>query len=263
MPTPTISELMTMFSSPDHNERVSAASYAGWYWDHPDKALLVPYLVDALSGPDDSDRGGRRVFAVQSIRQIGIYNEQAVQILISWVNEGTCIPDECIQAMYALELFSDYASEATPGIIDILKTGARHERQAAIQALASIGDPVAVTPILSTALSEGEEDWIRQDALRALAIYGPDAVCAVPFLVPLLNSSDLDIRVWAASAIHKATSNGFPNGDLDWDISDWNWTLGFKQNENGEYIIVVGAKKWWQETGQHQSWSDCKDISEL
>ncbi len=43
-PTPSIDELIVMFSSSNHNDRVRAAYEAGYYWDQPNKAVLLSYL---------------------------------------------------------------------------------------------------------------------------------------------------------------------------------------------------------------------------
>src|SRR5688572_28315556 len=73
-PTPSVDELIGMFESPNHNDRVDAAYDAGYYEDDGNKVILLPYLVDALSGPDFSDRGGRKEFATQSIRMFEVYD---------------------------------------------------------------------------------------------------------------------------------------------------------------------------------------------
>jgi hypothetical protein len=259
-PTPSIEELIVMFSSPDHNDRVHAAYEAMYHSDDPNKTILLPYLVEALSGPDYSDRGGRKEFAAQSIREFKIYDETAYNIFVSWINEGSASDGEILQAIYALQVFPERATKAKPGLIRLLDNDHSHVKQAAIQLLSLIGEKDAIPSILKVALSQEDKGWIRQDALRALAIFGTDSECTVTNLIPLLNSNDSEIRVWAASAIYFATDKAFPSEDLDWELKDWYSSSYFTKstkNRTDEYLIVEQARIWWQEAGQYKNWQEC------
>lgn len=259
-PTPSIDELITMFSSPDHNDRVHASYESMYYSDDPNKAILLPYLVDALSGPDYSDRGGRKEFAAQSIREFGIYDKTAFTIFISWINGGSASDGELLQAIQALQVFPDRAAEAKPGLIRLLDNDNSHIKQAAIQLLSLIGEKDVIPSILKVALSEEDENWVRQDALRALATFGTESECAVTRLIPLLNSNDPEIRAWAASALYFSTDKAFPSNDLDWELKDWHYSRDFArntENRTGEYLIVEQARDWWQEIGQYKDWQEC------
>lgn len=260
VPTPSIDELIVMFSSSNHNDRVRAAYEAGYYWDQPNKAVLLPYLVDALSGPDYSDRGGRKEFAAQSIRDFELYDKTAFDIFISWVNEGSASNGELLQAIEALKVFPKDAKEAKPGLIRLLDNDDPHIKQAAIQLLSLIGEKDAIPSILKVALSDGEKNWVRQDALRALAIFGPDSRCTVKQIIPLLSFPETEVRAWAASEIYFATDKAFPNNDLDWELKDWHYSKDFTKstkNRSDEYLIVEQARDWWQETGQFNNWQEC------
>jgi hypothetical protein len=162
--TPTISELIPLFTSSDPNARVHAAALAGNYWDDPDKAILLPYLVDALSGPDYSDRGGRKEFAAQSIRELGLYDENAFVIFISWVNSNSGSSGELLQAIQAMEEFPNQAVDAQPGLIVLLENGDAHVIQAAIRLLSLIGKTYSIPAIMKIAISDNPP-WIRRDAL--------------------------------------------------------------------------------------------------
>lgn len=259
-PTPSIDELIVMFSSPDHNDRVRAAYEAVYYSEDPNREILLPYLVSALSGPDYSDRGGRKAFAAQSIREFEIYDETAFSIFISWVNGDSASDSELLQALQALQVFPDRATEAKPGLTNLLGNGDSHVKQAALELLSLIGEADAIPSILELAVSEEEESWVRRDALRALAIFGAESECTVKDVIPLLSSDDSEIRVWAASAIYFSTDKAFPSDDLDWELKDWYYSRDFTQStesRTGEYLIVEQARNWWQETGQYQSWQEC------
>ncbi len=259
-PTPSIDELIVMFSSSNHNDRVHAAYEAGYYWDQPNKAVLLPYLVDALSGPDYSDRGGRKEFAAHSIRAFELYDETAFNIFISWVNEGAGSDGELLAAIQALNAFPNKAAEAKAGLIKSLDNDNPHIKQAAIQLLSLIGGKDAIPFILKVALSNEDKNWVRQDALRALAIFGTESECTVKHIVPLLKSDDSEIRIWAASAIYFSTDKAFPSNDLDWELKDWYYSKDFTkstESRSGEYIIVEQARNWWHETGQYNDWQEC------
>lgn len=266
-PTPSMSELVSWFSSPDADERAHAVHWAGSYYNHPDKALLVPYLVEALSDSESGERGYRvRAYAAQSIRSLGIYDKRAIEILISWLDEEGLTGEELIQGITTLEAFACYASDATPGLIRVMMSPPSHPhhvRQAAARALGAIGDPVAVPYLLLVLLSDDEEVWVRRSAAIALAHYGPEAVCAVPYLVSLLDSPESNVRISAAIVIGQATGNRFPDGERDnWmhEYESGGYSVGpwqFEESADGEYLIVIAAREWWQEDGQYQEWPQC------
>ena len=230
-PTPTINELISGFNSQDPDQRADAADNVMAYsHSEMEKAQLRPYLVKSLSDPD----GQVRVFATQSLYQLDIYDEQAVQILISRLNNThyQYAEFELRTTIQAIEQFADHAQEATPALIGELRTPIAHEKIAAANALGAIGDPVAIPYLLLIVLSSNES-WVRSEVADALAEYGPEARCAVPHLVPLLDDPENEISSSAATAINQAADNGF------------------------EYRIVNATKEWWQETGQYESWPAC------
>lgn len=257
-PTPTVSELIEGFSSLDPDERATAAAVAHWYWDHPDKGLLIPHLTKALSDscPDV------RMFAASSIGALGVYDQKAIDILISWLDEEERhTNDELIQGIGTLQVFANHASKAIPGLVRIMMNPSSddpHLRLAAVHALRAIGDPVAVPYLLSILMSGDVEEWVRKDAAIALASYGLEARCTVPFLVSRLDSEEPDVRIGAALIISQATGNSFPGSERrNWD-PDYLGAWHFERGAGGEYLIVVAAKEWWQDTGQHQGWLACE-----
>lgn len=257
-PTPTVSELIKGFSSTDPDERATAAAIAHWYWDHPDKALLVPHLTKALSDSSSDVR----MFAASSIASLEVYNQKAVDTLISWLDEEERhTNEELIQGIGALEVFADHASDATPELVHMMMNPPSHDphiRLVAVSALRAIRDPAAVPYLLSILVSEDVEDWIRKDAAIALASYGLEARCTVPSLVSQLDSPEPDVRIGAALVISQATGNSFPGSERrNWD-PDYLGAWQFKRRIDGEYLIVNAAKEWWQDTGQHQDWPKCE-----
>ncbi len=262
--TPSIPELVSDFSSTDVNQHANAAYWAGFYYDHPNKSILVPYLVDALQEPDCGESCSRvRAAAAQSIRQLGIYDKQAVEILISWLTESRHSEDELLQSVQTLEVFSKYASDATPGLIDVLTKQQNFSpenyqiRVAAANALSKIGDPSAVPYLISIVLSSNEPSWVRKNIAISLARYGPDTACAVPYLIPMLDSAEPELRISASLLISQATANNFPDSNQEnWDpdrLGAWK----FEMQPDGEYVIVTTAKDWWEKEGHLKDWPKC------
>jgi hypothetical protein len=263
-PTPSINSLIVGFSSSDVKEHAQAANQAGYYYDRPDKAKLVPYLVVALQEPDCGwDCSRVRAFAAQSIGQLEIYDEQAVEILISWLIEPGHSDDELIQAIHTIEVFVMYAPDSTTGLIYVMTEPRpmsplyHHIQAAAANTLSKIGNPAAVPYLLSIVLSSKEPDWVRKSTAIALARYGPDATCAVPYLIPMLDSTVPDLRISAAMIISQATGNKFLDSEPEnWDpdlLGPWK----FEKQAGGEYIIVIAVKNWWQKEGRFKNWPIC------
>src|SRR6266545_995374 len=109
-PMPTISNLIDSFSSSNVTERANAAYQAGFFRNDPNKDVLIPYLVTALQEPDCGwDCSRVRVAAAQSIRYLEIYNDQAIEILTSWLTEAGHSDDELIQAVQTIGFFAHYS----------------------------------------------------------------------------------------------------------------------------------------------------------
>lgn len=263
-PTPSINDLIVGFSSTDVNERAQAADQAGYYYDHPDKAKLVPYLVVALQEPDCGwDCSRVRAFAAQSIGQLEIYDEKAVEILISWLTESGHSDDELIQAIHTIEVFVMYAPDSTTDLIYVMteprpmSPSYHHIQAAAANTLSKIGNPAAVPYLLSIILSSNEPDWVRKSTAIALARYGPDAICTLPNLIPILDSTIPDLRISAAIIISQATENKFLDSEPEnWDpdlLGPWK----FETQADGEYSIVIEAKNWWRNEGSLLEWHEC------
>jgi HEAT repeat protein len=262
--TPTLNDLIDGFSSSDVNDRANAAYQAGFYQNHQDKEMLIPYLVIALQEPDCGwDCSRVRAAAAQSIRYLQIYNDQAIEILITWLTESGHSDDELVQSIQTIGFFAKYASDATPGLIHIMTETPSSSpqyyqiRTAAADSVSRIGDPAAVPYLLSMLLLPSEPNWVQKNMAISLARYGSDAICTVPYLIPLLDSDIQERRIGAAIIINQATGNNFPNGNPEnWDpyrLGPWK----FEQQTDGEYVIVVAAKDWWKNEGVFEDWPNC------
>jgi len=262
VPLSSISALIAKLSSPDPHIRTYAAEYAGFYGDDPDKARLVDPLVAALTDPDS----GVRAFAAQSLGQLDIYDPRTIKILTSWLTEAGHSDDELSNGIRTLGVFPRYTSGATPGLIRIMmvrKPGYPSPtyhliRQSAIETLSAIGDPVAIPYLLSVFISPGELPWLRKSAAIGLAKYRQAANCSVPYVIPILNSSEPEIRINSAIIINSATGNNFPDGNRDtWDSG--NLDNYFSKGGNSEFLIVSASEKWWQAKGQFGQWPPCQN----
>lgn len=259
-PTPTTQELILLFNSQDFDDRADAACSADLYRDHSqaDKALLAPYLVKSLTEkPDNDSRVSIRACAADAIKDFGIYDEQAIEIFISWL-DGSEGRDLEMAAIHALEVFAKHAQDATPGLIQSLMAQGTHSRADAAATLAAIGDPVAIPYLLLVVLSSSSETWVRQKVASALAEYGTQAECTVPYLIPLLNNPEDDVRLSAAIIIAQATGNNFPDSERDnWENRTGAWQ--FRKDTSGEYLILTRIQQWWQDSGQNEIWPECPD----
>jgi hypothetical protein len=133
-----------------------------------------------------------------------------------------------------------------------------HHIQAAVaNTLSKIGNPASIPYLLSIVLSSNELDWVRKSTAIALARYGSDATCAVPYLIPMLDSTVPDLRISTAIIISQATENKFLDSEPEnWDpdlLGPWK----FETQANGEYSIVIAAKNWWQKEGSLKNWPIC------
>lgn len=262
--TPSLNDVINGFSSSDVNERANAAYQAGFYYDHQDKAVLIPYLVTALQEPECGWECSRvRVAAAQSIRYLEIYDAQAIDILISWLTESGHSDDELIQSIQTIEFFSSYASDATPSLVKMMMEIPSASPQyyqirvAAANSLSKIGNSDAIPYLTSIILSPTEPDWVRKSTAIALARYGPSAACVVPYLIPMLDSNTPDLQISAAIVINQATTNNFPNGKPEnWD-PDFLGSWKFETQPTGEYSIVTAASNWWLNEGSLKDWPKC------
>jgi len=268
VPTPSLPELFSGFSSPNVNERIYAAHWSGFYYDHPEKTRLIPYLVLALEDSAIGDDGiSVRAYAAQSLGNLEIFDEKAIELLMSWLVEEDISGEELIQGIQTLGKFPNQSSDAIPGLIQQLKSPPMaspyyHQiQEASAMTLSIIGNQVAVPYLLETYINSEELSWLQRSIGIALARFGEESKCTVPHLIPYLEYPDSDTKLSAAIVIGQATDNEFPDSlRTNWDpqfLGPWQ----FEKNSNGEYLIVKAAKEWWKNEGQYELWPKCESNS--
>ena len=264
---PDINLIIDEISSIDHSVRANAVHQVGLYSDHPDKEIFLPFLVQALEEPDCGWECSRiRAFAAQSIRDLAIFDDRATKILLTWLVEPGHSEDEIIQAIYALDSFIVLGYEFGPvdNLISVLSESMElspMDNQIRIEAantLSRAQEKRAIPYLISIVIAAEEPSWVRREVAISLARFDQEARCAVPYLIPMLNEKESDLRISASIIINQASGSKFPDGQRsNWD-SDSNGVWKFELQENGEYSIVDAALQWWQEEGQSVVWPECE-----
>jgi HEAT repeat protein len=168
-----IEQLIAELAHPDPNRRWDAVAALGAGGD----SRAVPPLMRALE-KDMKERTGIAMAIIPALGQMG--DERAVPLLLKALNK---LDEDWLGREAAARALGDIGS---PKVVpDLIRTAWRAEtRNAAIKALAAIGDPRA-TDVLLSALSEPEEPEAREAAIAGLTYIGEPAV---PALIDKLNT---------------------------------------------------------------------------
>jgi hypothetical protein len=173
-----------------------------------------------------------------------------------------------IDAIRALGDMGSAAAPAVPAIVPALECYEDRGStiSAAAQALGKIGPPAAsavpklVTVILT--LDQGtsmETSLALTDAVVALGRIGPSAAPAVPTLARQLHSRNRGVALYAAWSIAQIAQQEWPDAEKQViymsGIPSLDGSASVEENGDGEFIIVVAAREWWQGEGRHQDWS--------
>lgn len=159
-----------------------------------------------------------------------------------------------IVAAYALASMGAEAAPAVPALIDNLTyEGHTDVRESAAYALGKIGaDASAAVPTLVSLMHDNSES-VHVRSAAALAIGGIGEITAVPELINTLyvdglfvNSSMRNIAIDAVRSIEHMTDQEFSGRT----------GTGYLIGQDGVPIIVLEARKWWEEEGQYLDWSD-------
>ena len=165
--------LIQELESPEQQSRWDAIGALGASGD----GRAVPYLMEAL----EKDMKQRKGYAMAIIPALGqLKDERAVPLLVEALNR---MDEDWMGRVAAARALGEIGStKAVPGLIKA--AWLPETRSAAIEALARIKDPRAISPLLS-ALGISEKSEARQAAVEALIDIGKPAV---PELIETLES---------------------------------------------------------------------------
>ena len=168
-----LEQLISELAHPDPNRRWDAVAALGAGGDR----RAVPLLMMMLE-KDMKERTGIAMAIIPALSQLG--DERAVPLLLKALNK----PDEDWLGREAAARALGHIGSAK-AVPDLIRTVWKAEsRNAAIEALAAIGDPRA-TDVLMSALSVPEEPEAREAAIAGLVYIGEPAV---PALIDKLNT---------------------------------------------------------------------------
>lgn len=153
-------------------------------------------------------------------------------------------------ATYALRNMGPAAAPAVPALIVTLSDDVSDVRVSSADALGEIGPQAApAVPTLIEVLRSDDYVHARVSAAKALGKIGD--VSAVPALADILWDQEareayISIPIKAAQAIAQLTGNSFPDSEPG--------PHGYRLNDDGEPLIVIAAREWWESEGKYQEW---------
>ena len=172
------------------------------------------------------------------------------------------------------------APSTLPAVVDALSSYSAEARIAAALALSKYGKEavVAVPALIQNLYYESTPD-VRRAAAIALGELGPDGQSAVPDLIHVLQADEaVQVRISAAEALGqiRAPSSvptlaaGLYEESTELTIvssvsialitgarfPDAHSEHGYRLNEEGVPLIVVSARRWWEQEGKSQNWQD-------
>jgi HEAT repeat protein len=162
----------------------------------------TPAVGDLVKALKDRD-AGVRTRAAQALGQAGPDAKEAVPALIEALKDTQV--DVRVAAVDALGEMGAEGKEAAPKLARLFHDPSRRVRGHVRAALAQIG-PAAVEPLCDVLGEEKVE--VRLDAIKTIALFGPEAKKSVPLLRPAMKDEDHRIRVAAADALGKMELEG-------------------------------------------------------
>ena len=169
---------------------------------------------------------------------------------VSGLAEALSDPREGVRfgAAQALADMGPAAAPAVPALIRALSDSSQDVRDGAAVALGEIG-PAASSAVPSLVRVMRSDFYLdaRWSAALALGKIGPAAASAIPDLVEILDSPDRGLQGAAAWALSRITGHQWPDSEGDGN--------GFYVSDDGELLIVIAAREWWDKEGQYQDWS--------
>jgi hypothetical protein len=149
-----------------------------------------------------------------------------------------------IQAARVVGGMGPGAEAAVPALTQNLNHPYFEVRRAAVEALGNIG-PAAKSsiPVLIVTLLTDSYVHARVSAAISLGEIG-ETIC-IPALATSLEDESDSVQVRSAIVIGLLTGQEFP--DLNGP--------GYSLNEDGIPLIVIAARKWWENDGRYQDWT--------
>ena len=150
---------------------------------------------------------------------------------------------------HALEKYGKEAIKAVPFLINNLDyEGASDVRRSAAEALGKLGPEAqeAVPKLIDVLQNEEETYQIRFSVVISLGKIKDKT--AIPVLISLLYKDDRiseELAPISAMSIAQITGEKFEDSD----------DYIFYGNEDGTLLIVIDARRWWEEKGQYQDWT--------
>ncbi len=179
-----------------------------WFRSHLNRIALRFHLIWLFH----ADFMPPHLQAFCGFQALGSSASNAVPALLGLYDRGqsSLNPDQLVSIFAA---FGPTASEATPRILEQLKSATGISRRNAIFALASIHSyPRLVVPILVQCLAD-PNSLIGYSAALGLAEFGPDAEAAVPSLVALLQDRN-EMSIVAAEALKEIDPSAAAKADV-------------------------------------------------
>jgi len=156
------------------------------------------------------------------------------------------------EAAQALADKGEGAAPAVPALIHALADSSQDVRECAAVALGEIGQAASsAVPTLVRVLESDSYIHARMSAALALGKIGPSAAASVPNLVRVLDDANPGLRGRAAYALAQITDSRWPDADGDGN--------GFYASDEGELLIVIAAREWWNREGKYQDWTAVSD----
>lgn len=152
-----------------------------------------------------------------------------------------------LAAIYALSEIGPSAEPAVDALTQNLSHDFSDVRVASADALGAIEEGAkSAVPALIKMLCFDEYVHARVSAAKALGKIGDTS--AVPFLADILTNTEnyKHLSIASAFALAQLTNQAFPDSQPG--------THGYQLNENGEPLLVIAAREWWQKKGQYQDW---------
>ncbi len=180
---------------------------------NPASRAAVPGLILILKDRDVP--WFTRSQAANTLGRMGKNGQDAVMVLITLLDEPRAKEHSpSVWATKSLALFGPEAQSATPRLVEILKDDQRPliERLTTLEALGQIGGshPRAIPALVETLnlaplglpdKTQMEFNALRELAIEAIAVVGPDAKSAIPMLLRLINSPSESTRRKSVTAL--------------------------------------------------------------